>query len=74
MRTTIAIPDDLYRIAQDFTQGESFSSFVREAVRRYVKALEREKLAQEMEEGYRAEALSSSLDAEWSVLDLDGWP
>lgn len=35
-------------------------------------ALEKETLEQEMEEGYRAEALSPSLDPEWSSFEVEG--
>lgn len=73
MRTTIAIPDELFRQASSFVEGRSFSQFVREAIRCYVDRLREEQLARQMEEGYRAEAESPSLPAEWAEADLDGW-
>jgi hypothetical protein len=33
---------------------------------------EQEKLAQEMEEGYRSEAVAPSLDLEWSSFEIEG--
>ena len=33
---------------------------------------EQEKLAQEMAEGYRSEAMELSLDPEWSGLEVEG--
>lgn len=73
MRTTIAIPDELYRDLQPFVEGRSFSHLVREALRSHLARLEREALAREMAEGYRAEAESPSLDAEWVAVETDGW-
>ncbi len=73
MRTTIAIPDELFQQAQPFVEGRSFSRFVREAVRCYVERLEQEALARRMAEGYRAEAESPSLDTEWAHVETDGW-
>lgn len=73
MRTTIAIPEDLFRAAQSFAEGRSFSHFVREAVRCHVERLRQEALASEMAEGYRAEAESPSLDEEWTHVETDGW-
>jgi Arc/MetJ family transcription regulator len=73
MRTTIAIPDDLFEKARRFTEGRSFSHFVREAVRSYVGRLEQEALAREMAEGYQAEAEAPSLDEAWSQVETDGW-
>lgn len=73
MRTTIAIPDDLYRDLEPFVGSRSFSQFVREALRSYLDRLEQEALAREMAEGYRAEAQSPSLEPEWSAVETDGW-
>jgi predicted CopG family antitoxin len=73
MRTTIAIPDDLYREVQPFVEGRSFSQFVREALRSHLERLADEALARAMGEGYRAEADSPSLDADWAEIETDGW-
>lgn len=74
MRTTLAIPDELFHQAEPLMGEQRFSQFVREAVRHYVAKLQKEKLAREMEEGYRAEARASSLDPEWSDIEVEGWP
>lgn len=74
MRTTVAIPDELFEQASPLMGGRRFSQFVREAVRHYVAKLQEEKLAREMEEGYEAEARAPSLDAAWSDVEVDGWP
>ncbi len=73
MRTTVAIPDDLYQAAEMFVGQRSFSQFVREAIRQYVDRLQKEQLAKAMEEGYQAESESPSLDGEWSSVELDDW-
>jgi metal-responsive CopG/Arc/MetJ family transcriptional regulator len=73
MRTTVAIPDDLYREIQPFVEGRSFSQFVREAVRGQLQRLQQEALAREMAEGYRAEAETPSLDPGWTDVETDGW-
>jgi hypothetical protein len=49
-----------------------FSEFASEAIRDRVHRLKRERLAEEMAEGYRAEAADSSLDREWSEVETDG--
>ena len=73
MRTTVAIPDDLYRDLQPFVESRSFSQFVREALRSHLARLEEEALARQMADGYRAEAESPSLDVEWAATETDGW-
>lgn len=73
MRTTIAIPDDLYRDLEPFVGSKSFSQFVREALRSYLDRLEQEALAREMADGYSAEAGSSSLESDWAAVETDGW-
>ena len=73
MRTTIAIPDDLYRNLEPFVGSKSFSQFVREALRSYLDRLEQEALEVEMTEGYRAEAESPSLESDWAAVETDDW-
>ncbi len=58
MRTTVAIPDELYHQANGLVGEGSFSRFVREAVQHYVDWLRQQQLTREMEEGYMAEAES----------------
>jgi|GEM_PF-2944346 metal-responsive CopG/Arc/MetJ family transcriptional regulator len=73
MRTTIAIPENLYRELQPFTEGRSLSQFVREAIQSHVARLKAQALAREMAEGYRAEAEASSLDPDWTKIETEGW-
>ncbi|HEY3568180.1 MAG TPA: hypothetical protein VGP73_09630 [Thermoanaerobaculia bacterium] len=72
MRTTIAIADDLYAEARELADGRSFNEFASEAIQERVLLLKRKKLAREMEEGYRSEAASSSLDPEWASCEVEG--
>jgi predicted CopG family antitoxin len=72
MRTTISIPDELYSEAKEVMGPRPFSDFASEAIQTRVLQLRRERLAQEMEEGYRAEAENPSLDEEWSAVETDG--
>jgi predicted CopG family antitoxin len=72
VRTTISIPDHLYSEAKELAGERSFSEFASEAVEARVAELRREILTREMEEGYRAEAASPSLDAGWSKVEVDG--
>ena len=69
MRTTITIPDELAQEAQALAGGRALSEFTREALRERVARLKREKLAREMEEGYRAMAQDENREEEalsWS--------
>jgi Arc/MetJ family transcription regulator len=69
MRTRISIPDEVYAEAKQVLGARPFSELATEAIRARVEQLKREHLAQDLEEGYRAEAKSSSLDAEWAGVD-----
>ncbi len=72
MRTTISIPQELFAAVQRLTPQQPFSQFARNAIREKVAHLQREKLAAEMEKGYRAEAEDSSLEREWKAVETDG--
>jgi predicted CopG family antitoxin len=72
MRTTISITDSLYAEAREFAGERSFSDFASEAIHERVLLLKRKQLAQEMEEGYRSEAASPSLDPGWSSFEVEG--
>lgn len=72
MRTTVTIPDDLMQRIRRFSAGRSLSTLTREALAEKLARLERERLAGEMEEGYRLEANEPSLDPEWAACETDG--
>jgi metal-responsive CopG/Arc/MetJ family transcriptional regulator len=72
MRTSITIPDDLATQAQELAEGRPLSEFTREAIRERVSRLKTERLAREMEAGYRAEAEEQSLAPEWAAIEVEG--
>ena len=72
MRTSVVIPGDLIERVRRSAGTGSLSAFVREAVRERVDRIEYERLAQEMEQGYRSEARDSSLDPEWGITETEG--
>lgn len=71
MRTTITIPDDLAREARELAGGRSLSQLARDALREAVERLKAERLARELDEGYRAEARDPSLDPAWTAVDSE---
>lgn len=72
MRTTISISDDLFSEAKNLAGERPFSEFASEAIQERVLQLKRDRLAREMDEGYRSEAASPSLDPEWSSFEVEG--
>lgn len=72
MRTTITLPDDLVKRARELGGGRPLSELAREALQERVERLQRERLAETMDEGYRAEAEDPSLDPEWSTIETEG--
>lgn len=71
MRTTISIPDEIYSEAKEIMGSRPFSDFASEAIHTRVQELKRQRLASEMEEGYRAEAENPSLDEDWFWVETD---
>jgi len=72
MQATIVLPDTLAEEAKAFVGVGGLSQLIVEAVRRYVEDLQEQQLSRLMADGYAAEAERSSLDADWSAVDLDG--
>ena len=72
MRATISIPDRLFSEAKELAGARAFSDFASEAIQQRVSQLKRERLAREMEEGYRMEAESPSLEPEWANVEVEG--
>lgn len=72
MRATVTIPDDLAREAKELASGTSLSELIRRALRERVERLKAERLAQELEEGYRGEAEEPSIDLDWSAFETEG--
>jgi Arc/MetJ-type ribon-helix-helix transcriptional regulator len=72
LRTTISIPDELFTEAKALTGERPFSDFASEAIRARIAQLKRDRLAREMDAGYRAEAESASLDPAWADIETEG--
>jgi predicted CopG family antitoxin len=72
MRTTISVPDDIYSEAKDLAGERSFSEFASDAIQERILCLKRDRLGREMEEGYRSEAASPSLEPEWASFEVEG--
>lgn len=72
MRTTVTIPDDLAQEARKLVPDRPLSQIIRRSLREWVERLESERLARELEEGYRAEARDPSLEPEWSTTETEG--
>src|SRR5436305_13143886 len=72
MRTTISIPEQIYTEARTLAGERSFSEFASEAIQARILLLKRERLARELEEGYRAEAESASLAPGWPSFEVEG--
>ncbi|HEX4952992.1 MAG TPA: ribbon-helix-helix domain-containing protein [Thermoanaerobaculia bacterium] len=73
MRTSISIPDPLFEQARRLAGGRAFSDFVREALERQVRELERQLLGRQLEEGYQSESGAPSLDPAWEAVEVEGW-
>lgn len=71
MRTTISLPDELYASAKELAGSRPFSEFASEALEVRVLELQRQRLARAMEEGYRSEAETPSLDPDWATVEVD---
>ena len=72
MRTTVVIPDEIIGEVRKVAGDVPLSRFVRESVVERLGRLQRQALVSTMAEGYRAEAESTSLDSEWSVVEIEG--
>jgi metal-responsive CopG/Arc/MetJ family transcriptional regulator len=73
-KVIIDFPDALYAATQKGVQELSVtrSGLIREAARDYLRRMERQKLARELTEGYRANAdLNQKLSEEFVHLDSD---
>lgn len=75
MRTTIQIDDEVFDRVRRLVPTRGLSRFVNEALVARVDQLERERIAAEMREGYIATRTDrDELNADWRVVDSEGWP
>ncbi len=75
MRTTIQVDEALAERLRRLIPARRFNRFVNEALTEKVAALERQRLEQELREGYLAtRADRAELNADWGIVDVEGWP
>ena len=75
VRTTVQIDDDVFDRVRRHIPSRGFSKFVNEALAARVDQLERARIEAEMREGYIAtRADREALNADWEVIDAEGWP
>ncbi len=73
-KITVDIPRSLYEETEEVIRERHItkSTFVREAMERYLKAIKRKKLERELEEGYLANAaLSDQIHKEFEFVDAE---
>ena len=75
VRTTVQIDDELMARVRQIVPPRGFNQFVNEALAARTEAIERERLEQEMAEGYLATREDrEELNRDWEVVDGEGWP
>jgi hypothetical protein len=77
VRTTVYLDEELASRARRVARPRQMNRLINEALEEKVATLEREQLEREMREGYiaaEADEERAAEIAEWSVLDVDGWP
>jgi len=74
VRLNITLPRELAKALDEFTGPRKRSPFIAEALRQRIEQMEREELAKNLEEGYRAtEQEGLVLAKEFETADLEGW-
>jgi Arc/MetJ family transcription regulator len=75
VRTTIHLDDALLARVRRFIPPRGLNRFINDALAEKLDALEREQVEQAMKEGYLATQRDrSGIDADWHVVDTEGWP
>jgi metal-responsive CopG/Arc/MetJ family transcriptional regulator len=74
VRMNITIPEDLAHQIDRLVGPRKKSRFISEALKRRLEEIEREKLQQALDEGYKArKEENQSLAKEFESIDLEGW-
>ncbi|MCC7371277.1 MAG: hypothetical protein IT306_22865 [Chloroflexi bacterium] len=75
VRTTVQIDDALMARVRELVPPRGFNQFVNEALAARADAIERAHIEREMIEGYLATRDDrDALNADWEVVDTEGWP
>jgi hypothetical protein len=74
-RTTVNLDEQVLTRLRDYVPERGLSRFINETLSEKVALLERERLEAAMKEGYLATRKDrSQLNADWEVVDGEGWP
>ncbi|MFQ5637263.1 MAG: ribbon-helix-helix domain-containing protein [bacterium] len=74
VRLNITLPKDLVNQLDAIAGPKKKSSFIAECIRRRIEEIEKEKLANLLQEGYQsARSESLELAKEFEAADLEGW-
>ena len=75
VRTTVQIDDALMARVRQLVPPRGFNQFVNEALAARAGAIERERIEQDMIEGYMATRDDrDALNRDWEIVDGEGWP
>ncbi len=75
VRTTIHLEESLAARVQRLIAPRGMNRFINDAVAEKVEAIERQRIEDEMREGYLATNDDrDQLAADWEVVDLENWP
>jgi len=75
VRTTIHLDASLAARVQRLIAPRGLNRFINEAVAEKVQAIERQRIEDDMREGYIANAArDAEIAADWEAVDLEGWP
>ncbi len=74
-KTTVTLDEKLLNRLREVVPQRGISRFINEAVAEKLAALERQRIEDEMKEGYIATREDrDALAADWAAADLEGWP
>lgn len=74
VRMNISIPEELARKMNELTGPRKKSNFIAEALKHWIEETQREKIQQDLEEGYKARKKESTeMAKEFENADLEGW-
>lgn len=75
VRTTIYLDEVLLARVRELVPPRGLNRFLNDAVADKVRLLERQRIEEEMKEGYLATRQErADLNRDWEVVDLEGWP
>lgn len=74
VRMNITLPEELVRQINKLVKPKKKSQFIAESLQQRIARIQREKMQEVLEEGYKARKKESqSLAKEFESVDLEGW-